>query len=129
MMKFWKETLDLVGLNSKVDRKIRPDVEKYGIYFHHTFLTEALNPKFIIFLEKTDEVSTPILAPLAGIELFTKLESNAYRGEYLGFSDLKKEHFMLFTQLANQSGCYLLKRPLIGNFVDEVAQKIIKLLN
>jgi hypothetical protein len=129
MMKFWKETLDLVGLNSKVDRKIRPDMEKYGIYFHQSFLTEALNPKLIILLEKTDEVSTPILAPISGIELFTKLESNAYRGEYLGFSDLKKEHFMLFTQLANQSACYLLKRPLTGNFVDEVAQKIINLLN
>jgi hypothetical protein len=129
MMKFWKETLDLVGLNSKVDRKIRPDMEKYGIYFHQSFLTEALNPKLIILLEKTDEVSTPILAPISGIELFTKLESNAYRGEYLGFSDLKKEHFMLFTQLANQSACYLLKRPLTGNFVNEVAQKIINLLN
>jgi hypothetical protein len=129
MMKFWKETLDLVGLNSKVDRKIRPDMEKYGIYFHQSFLTEALNPKLIILLEKTDEVSTPILAPISGIELFTKLESNAYRGEYLGFSDLKKEHFILFTQLANQSACYLLKRPLTGNFVDEVAQKIINLLS
>jgi hypothetical protein len=129
MMKFWRESLDLVGLNSKVDRKIRPNMEKYGIYFHQSFLTEALNPKLIILLEKTDEVSTPILAHLSGIELFIKLESNAYRGEYLGFSDLQKEHFMLFAQLAKHSGCYLLKRPLTGNFVDEVAQKIINLLN
>jgi hypothetical protein len=37
MMKFWKETLELVGLNSKADRKIRPDIEKYGIYFHQSF--------------------------------------------------------------------------------------------
>jgi energy-coupling factor transporter ATP-binding protein EcfA2 len=129
MMKFWKETLDLVGLNSKVDRKIRPDMEKYGIYFHQSFLTEALAPKLIILLEKTDEVSTPILAALSGIELFTRLESNAYRGEYLGFSDLKKEHFMLFTQLANQARCFVLKRPASGNFVKEVAEKIINLLN
>jgi energy-coupling factor transporter ATP-binding protein EcfA2 len=129
MMKFWKETLDLVGLNSKVDRKIRPDMEKYGIYFHQSFLTEALAPKLIILLEKTDEVSTPILAALSGIELFTRLESNAYRAEYLGFSDLKKEHFMLFTQLANQARCFVLKRPASGNFVKEVAEKIINLLN
>lgn len=129
MMKFWKETLDLMGLNSKVDRKIRPDMEKYGIYFHQSFLTDALAPKLIILMEKSDQVSSPVLTKISGIELFTKLESNAYRGEYLGFSDLKKEHFMLFTQLANQSACYLLKRPLTGNFVDEVAQKIINLLN
>jgi len=129
MMKFWKETLELVGLENAVDRKIRPDMEKYGIYFHQSFLTEALNPKLIIFLEKTDEVSTPILAALSGIELFTRLESNAYRGEYLGFSDLKKEHFILFTQLANQAACFMLKRPASGNFVKEVAEKIINLLN
>jgi len=129
MMKFWKETLALLGMENAVDRKIRPDMEKYGIYFHQSFLTEALNPKLIILLEKSDEISSPILAPISGIELFTQLESNAYRGEYLGFSDLKKEHFMLFTQLANQSACFVLKRPSVGNFVEEVAQKIINLLN
>jgi len=47
----------------------------------------------------------------------------------LGFSDLKKEHFMLFTQLANQARCFVLKRPESGNFVQEVAEKIINLLN
>jgi hypothetical protein len=129
MMKFWKETLELVGLENAVDRKIRPDMEKYGIYFHQSFLTGALNPKLIILLEKTDQVTSSTLTPISGIELFTKLESNAYRGEYLGFSDLKKEHFMLFAQLANQSACFLLKRPSTGNFIQEVAWKIINLLN
>ena len=129
MMKFWKETLELVGMENAVDRKIRPDMEKYGIYFHQSFFTGALNPKLIILLEKTGQVSSPIVAPISGIELFTRLESNAYRGEYLDFSDLKKEHFMLFAQLANQSACFVLKRPSTGNFVQEVAQKIINLLN
>jgi len=129
MMKFWKETIELFGLEIAVDRRIRPDMEKYGIYFHQSFSTDALNPKLIILLEKTDQVSSPILAPISGIELFTRLESNAYRGEYLVFSDLKKEHFMLFTQLANQSACFVLKRPSAGNFVEEVAGKIINLLN
>jgi hypothetical protein len=80
-------------------------------------------------LEKSDQVSSPTIEPISGIELFKQLESNAYRGEYLEFSDLKKEHFMLFTRLANQSTCFVLKRPLMGNFVEEVAQKLINLLN
>ncbi len=128
MMKFWKETLGLVGLENDVNRKIRPDMEKYGIYFHPSFLTEAMNPKLIILIEKSDKLSSPEVAPISGIELFTRLESHAYRGEYLGFSDLKKEHFTLFTELANQSPCFLLRRPTSGNFVNEVAQKIINLL-
>jgi hypothetical protein len=129
MMKFWKETLDLTGLRLKADRKIRPDMEKYGIYFHEDFLIWSLKPKLIVVLEKDDTIEAPIINPIGGIKLFQLLEANAYRGEYLGFSDLKKEHFMLFTQLANQARCFVLKRPASGNFVQEVAEKIINLLN
>jgi hypothetical protein len=129
MMKFWKETLDITGFSLKVDRKIRPDMEKYGMYYHDDFMTASFKPKLIVVLEKDDKFETPVIGPIGGIKLFQLLEANAYRGEYLGFSDLKKEHFMLFTQLANQARCFLLKRPASGNFVKEVAEKIINLLN
>jgi len=129
MMKFWKETLDLTGYSLKTDRKIRPDMEKYGMYYHKDFLIASFKPKLIVVLEKDDKIEAPIIEPIGGIKLFQLLEANAYRGEYLGFSDLKKEHFMLFTQLANQARCFVLKRPASGNFVQEVADKIINLLN
>lgn len=129
MMKYWKETLDLTGYALKADRKIRPDMEKYGMFFHEEFLTAALKPKLIVLLEKDETILTPIMESISGIKLFQLLEANAYRGEYLGFSDLKKEHFMVFTQLANQTCCFVLKRPSSGNFVQEVADKIINLLN
>jgi hypothetical protein len=128
-MKFWKETLDLTGYSLKADRKIRPDMEKYGMYYHEDFLTASLKPKLIILLEKDDTIATPIMESISGVKLFQLLETNAYRGEYLGFSDLKKEHFMVFAQLANQARCFVLKRPATGNFVQEVAGKIINLLN
>ena len=129
MMKFWKETLDLAGYSLKVDRKIRPDMEKYGIYYHEDFLTTSFKPKMIVILEKDDSIETPIIEPIGGVKLFQLLEANAYRGEYLGFSDLKKEHFTVFAQLANQARCFVLKRPTSGDFVKEVADKIINLLN
>ena len=129
MMKFWKETLDLTGYSLKADRKIRPDMEKYGIYYHDDFMTASIKPKLIVVLEKDDKIEAPIIEPIGGIKLFQLLEENAYRGEYLGFSDLKKEHFKVFTHLANQSRCFVLKRPATGNFVTEVADKIINLLN
>jgi energy-coupling factor transporter ATP-binding protein EcfA2 len=129
MMKFWKETLYIAGFLRKADRKIRPDMEKYGIYYHEDFLTTSLKPKLIVLLEKDDKIEAPVIELIGGIKLFQLLEANAYRGEYLGFSDLKKEHFMLFTQLANQTRCFVLKRPTSGNFVKEVAEKIINLLS
>ena len=129
MMKFWKETLDLAGYSLKADRKIRPDMEKYGMYYHDDFMTASIKPKLIVILEKDDKIDAPIIEPISGIKLFQLLEANAYRGEYLGFSDLKREHFTVFTKLANQSRCFVLKRPESGNFVQEVAEKIINLLN
>jgi len=128
MMKFWKETLEVTGLAFKADRKIRPNMEKYGIYFHGDFIIESLKPKLIILLEKDDTIATPIMESISGVKLFQLLETNAYRGEYLGFSDLKKEHFMVFAQLAKQARCFVLKRPASGNFIQEVANKIINLL-
>ena len=83
----------------------------------------------IIVLEKDDKIEAPMIESIGGVRLFQFLEANAYRGEYLGFSDLKKEHFMVFTQLANQARSFVLKRPASGNFVQEVADKIINLLN
>ncbi len=129
MMKFWKETLEITGFSLKADRKIRPDMEKYGVYYHDDFITASIKPKMIVVLEKDDKIEAPIIEPIGGIKLFQLLEANAYRGEYLSFSDLKKEHFTVFTQLANQSRCFVLKRPASGNFVQEVAEKIINLLN
>ena len=58
MMKFWKETLDLTGYSLKVDRKIRPDIEKYGMYYHDDFMTASFKPKLIIVLEKDDKFDT-----------------------------------------------------------------------
>jgi hypothetical protein len=129
MMKFWKETLEITGYSLKADRKIRPDIEKYGMYYHEDFMTASFKPKLIVVLEKDDKIESPVIEPIEGIKLFQLLEANAYRGEYLGFSDLKKEHFMLFSQLANQARCFVLKRPASGNFVQEVSGKIINLLN
>lgn len=120
MMKFWKSTMEMESLELKSDRRIRADMEKYGVYFHDTFSCEFKKPGTIFFLKKSDQVEVPIISCISGIQLFQELDKNAYRGEYLGASSMKKEHFSFFTELANQVTCFTITRPASKQSHDEM---------
>jgi hypothetical protein len=126
MMKFWKSTLEMDGLDMKVDRKIRPDLEKYGLYFHDSFIIEAKQPEVIFILKISDQVSQVCISPIHGISLFQELERNAYRGEYIGATDLQMEHFNFFSRLANQVPCYKIEKPDGGTKLDLITDLIFE---
>ena len=65
---------------------------------------------------------------MQGAELFQKLESNAYRGEFLGSIDLRQEHFKLFADLANQVKGYLVVRPEGLHSVEEITNIVTEVL-
>jgi len=125
MMKFWKSTLEMKDLKLQSDRKIRSDMDKYGIYFHDQFCLESKNPMAIFILKKTSDIEHPILSKINGIQLFQELDKNAYRGEYLRATSLKREHFIFLSQLANQVVCFILQRPEIG----ENHEQVIKIIS
>lgn len=123
MMKFWKNTLFQFPELGKPDIQLRLDFEKYGIYFHNEFVTEALMPSLIFFIEKSSESTDVVCKNIKGIELFQKLESNVYRGEYLVGSDLKQSQFQIFANLANQLKGYVIERPEDINTILELSNK------
>ncbi len=129
MIKLWKETIDRFKIWDRVDRKIRPDMEKYGLYFHETFSMEPNIPRQAIFLQKSDECSEVSVSSLTGIELFQRLDSNAYRGENLGHMNLKEEHFKVLSLLAGQVNAFVVSRPAEGDHVQEVVDAVAELLN
>lgn len=129
MMKYWRSTIDQLGIDSnKLSRQIRPDMDKYGLYFHEEFIIESRRPVLSFLLHVSQETDDVSIKPITGMELFKKLENNAYRGEQLGYADLKKEHFTLFTRLANQCSTFLIERPnqvdSIAKIVDAIEEKI-----
>lgn len=133
MMKFWNSTLEMSDLDLKADRRIRDDMEKYGIYFHDQFCRDPKKPMAIFILHPSDQVMEPVLNKLNGVQLFQELDKNAYRGEYLGATDLKREHFEFFSQLANQVPSYELIRPLNMNshvgVIQLISEELSKLQN
>jgi hypothetical protein len=62
------------------------------------------------------------------MELFQRLESNAYRGKYLVGLDLKQSHFELFANLANQLKGYVIERPEDINTIVELSNKAEKII-
>lgn len=124
MMKFWKSTLEMEGLGLKAHRKIRPDLEKYGLYFHNDFITNPKQPRILFVFSKSNHSEEISIQQINGVGLFQHLERNAYRAEYLQATDLRKEHFHFFTELSNQVPCYLLNRSQEGSPPHVVADLI-----
>jgi hypothetical protein len=129
MMKFWQSTIDIKGLELQPERKIRNDMDKFGIYFHDRFCRESKKPLAIFILKKSNQLGDPVLSGMKGMALFQELDRNAYRGEYLGATDLKREHFNFFSQLANQVPSYELIRPANTDSHERITQLICKELS
>jgi hypothetical protein len=125
MMKYWGDTFEKVDIGGGVkDRKIRPDMDKFGVYFHERFMTGMKKVKLVVLIEKDATIEFVSVKKISGIDLFQRLERNAYRGEYLGFAGLKKEHFKLFTCIANSTKAVLVSRPSNENSIEELLNVI-----
>ncbi len=128
MMKFWRETISNFPYLGEPNIQLRPDYDKFGFFFHGEFETKALMPSLIFFLEKSCERTDLNFREINGVGLFQKLESNAYRGEYLGGMDLKQSHFELFSSFAKQLQGYVIERPNDVNTMNELSDKVDEII-
>ena len=128
MMKFWKDGISGLLNGSKPDIQLRPDVDKYGFFFHDKFDCLALKPLLVFFIDKVEDKREVTIDEIKGVELFQKLTSNVYRGEFLGGYDLRAHHFSLLTNLANQIRGYVIKRPDAVNTVNLISEKVEKII-
>jgi hypothetical protein len=128
LMKFWRDTLSYFPFLGEPDLQLRPNYEKYGFFFHDEFQEKALSPWLVLFLEKSSLISELHLREIKGVELFQKLNSNVYRGEFLGKLDLRMSHFDLFSKLANQLQGYVIERPDSINTINELSDKVEEII-
>jgi hypothetical protein len=129
MMKFWEDTIKQLPNLGEPDVQLRPNVNKFGFYFHEQFDNSPKWPVMVFFLEISEELHHVVLQEVKGFQLFQYLESNAYRGEYLGAVDLRKEHFDLFSNLANQLRGFMIKRPIGENSIDYITDLVFEKIN
>jgi hypothetical protein len=126
MMKFWTNTIERFPYLGEPDLQLRPDVNKYGFYFHEKFDKIPKQPVAVFFLEKSETSFQVEMMEVKGYQMFQHLESNAYRGEYLSATDLRQEHFSLFSKLANQLSGFVVKRPADIDSIDCITNLVVE---
>ena len=128
MMKNWVDTIQRIPSLGEPDVQLRTGFNKFGYYFHNQFNLDAIVPSMVFFLDKTDQVDEIKFYEVKGYELFQHLESNAYRGEYLSAIDLRKEHFELFSILANQLQGFVVNRPVSIDTTDQITDLVADII-
>lgn len=128
MMKFWKDGVSGFLNGRKPDIQLRPDTDKYGFYFHDKFDCLAIKPVLVFFIDRVEDKLEVTLDEIKGVELFQKLATNVYRGEFLGGYDLRSHHFSLLTTLANQIRGFVIKRPDAINTVNLISDQVEKII-
>jgi hypothetical protein len=129
MMKFWEESISRLSALGEPDIQLRPGVNKFGFYFHEEFDKSPKHPAMVFFLEKYDDLNKVQIEEVRGYKLFQYLESNTYRGENLGAVDLRKEHFDLYSNLANQLSGFIIKRPSKQDSIDYITALVVEKIN
>lgn len=125
VMKLWGETIKKFEADApQVQRKLRPDIDKYGVDFHHAFYSAPLKVKGIIVLE-ADKTGTEIsIEKLSALDAFKAVEKNVYRRHWVEGMGKGIVHFRHVGALANSIPVYLAKRPVQQDTIRTFAEAI-----
>jgi hypothetical protein len=125
VMKLWDSSFQLLNLASaKEEDRLWQDVEKYGLSFHNDFVSQWLPLTKVFILEKAEEASDVRMEKQKGVEAFTALGSNTYRGWYVEPMGLNGIHFQVVSKLMAQCEVVKITRPSVGDTLVEVVKMI-----
>lgn len=129
MMKLWEDSIKKLGEeNYAKDFSIRPQLPKYGQFFHDVFTMDALPVHKIFILCADNSIADLSVKKLNDIEAFQKLEAHAYRKNLITGNKLRLTYFKLLNKIAKEVEVYEVHRPLgKGNIIKELTLTIEKL--
>ena len=126
MLKCWSSTIDLLQAGLEKKHRLQDGIDKFGIFFHSDFDIRALPPKFLFFLEKSDKDGEVSIQSISGVEVFSRLVAEAYRGNHFREDLHKQILFDVFTQLCVQSSVFVIRRPAGIDSIDTIGKKVIQ---
>ncbi len=126
MLKCWSSTMDLLQVGFEKKHRLQDGIDKFGIFFHSDFDIRALPPKFLFFLEKSDKNGEVSIQSISGVEVFSRLVAEAYRGHHFRKDLHKQILFDVFTQLCFQSSAFVIRRPAGVDSIDTIGKKVIQ---
>jgi len=124
MMKLWEDTVQKLDDN-QFDKtyKIRPQVSKYGQFFHEQFSKSPYPIKKIFVLNPVeDQIGEYAAKIIIGLEAFKYLSKNTYRRQFLHEHSLQALHLKQMSFLVQSAEIILMTRNKdnseIGTFTD-----------
>jgi len=126
MIKCWLSTMDLLQIGFEKKYRLQDGVDKFGVFFHKDFDSRALPPKFLFFLEKSENDEGVSIQYITGIEVFSRLVAQAYRGQHFREGLHKQILFDVFTKLSVQSAAFVIRRPAGVDSIDAIGKKVIQ---
>jgi hypothetical protein len=112
MIKLWDDTITALDNNIFTrDYKVRPQLPKYGQFFHNQFNSSQI-PLEKIFILKADNHAKEIkIERLALTDAFKKLETQAYKNQLIADNQLRRLHFTLLAEVTNYYPIFEVVRP------------------
>ena len=123
MIKLWNDSIEKLEHELFDDKSflVKPGLDKYGIFFHEQFDTNAY-PIQKIFILKKREPDNIQCRQLTGAEAFKEASEQIYRPMLMHNNELRVLAFSILTTLLQTCTIYEIIRPLNGNIEDMLLQ-------
>jgi hypothetical protein len=110
-IKLWHDAIVRLGDEPASHRKLRQQIEKYGIATHQLIVEKPIEIH-TVFILSTKNSGSHSLEEIKGIEKFTALRNNTYRFQFIDGLGLTRDHFTLAGNLAKKVRAFRLTRTL-----------------
>jgi hypothetical protein len=121
MMKLWIDSFVKTGLEiPRDDTKLRPNLAKFGRFYHDDFETAAMPIRRVFMLSIHSMEQNAEIKKLASIESFNALQRNTYRHVQMNGMKKRDHHFTIVSKLAASVPVYRINRPQHLNTVGEI---------
>jgi hypothetical protein len=131
MMKLWEETVDELGdAGYRKEHRIRPQVSKFGQFFHGEFETGAYPVGKVFVLDPHEREDGAIYSHnvLGGLDAFEKISRHTYRGQFVQSGEQRTIHLDLMSRLVRQARIVEIHRQKNKSTIDGLADYMVPLL-
>ncbi len=109
--KLWEQTIEELRIDKTlISRRIRPELEKFGVLLKHQFYNQKITPQFVIWLDWHEETSIKF-ERVNQDKAFFIYRQNIYRREALISKESQKLLLDYASFLAQELPLYRFKRP------------------
>lgn len=126
-VKLWTDAILRLGDQPENHRKLREQIEKYGLQAGAFFVNKEVRAGKV-FILSTKNAGEHSLEEIKGVEKFTALRNNTYRFQFIDGLGITSEHFRLSGLLAGHCRIFRLVRSLSPDHRDTFASFVLNKL-